>query len=65
MGEEFGLEALDAYQLLTQVSESPVANVVDPNHTFLTKLDKTYLPRVDAYDGVHGRLRETAARYRG
>ena len=65
MGEEFGLEALDAYQLLTQVSESPVANVVDPNYTFLTKAAKDYLPRVDAYDGVHSRLRETAARYRG
>jgi len=65
MGKEFGLEALDAYQLLTQVSESPVANVVDPNYTFLTKIDKTYLPRVDPYDGVHGRLRGTAARYLG
>ena len=59
------LEALDAYQLLTQVSESPVANVVDPNYTFLTKVSKAYLPRVDAYDGVHARLRETAVRYRG
>jgi acetamidase/formamidase len=65
MGEEFGLEALDAYQLLTQVSESPVANVVDPNYTFLTKVNKTYLPRVDAYEGVHARLRDTAAHYRG
>jgi acetamidase/formamidase len=65
MGAEFGLEALDAYQLLTQVSESPVANVVDPNYTFLTKVNKTYLPRVDGYDGVHARLRDTAARYRG
>jgi acetamidase/formamidase len=65
MGEEFGLEALDAYQLLTQVSESPVANVVDPNYTFLTKVSKAFLPRVDAYEGVHARLRETAVRYRG
>ena len=30
MGEEYGLDALDAYQLVTQVSESPVANVVRP-----------------------------------
>ena len=65
MGDEFGLEALDAYQLLTQVSESPVANVVDPNYTFLTKVRKEYLPRVDTYDGVHARLRDTAVRYRG
>jgi amidase len=63
MGEEFGLEALDAYQLLTQVSESPVANVVDPNYTFLTKVNKAYLPRAEAYCGVHGKLRETAREY--
>src|SRR6266511_398480 len=46
MGEEFGLETLDAYQLLTQVSESPVANVCDPNYTFLTKVAKAYLPKI-------------------
>ena len=43
MGQEHGLEALDAYQLLTQISESPVANVVDPNYTFVTKVKKEYL----------------------
>ena len=64
MGEEHGLDTLDAYQLLTQISESPVANVVDPNYTFVTKVKKEYLPRVDAYGGVHGRLREVAASYR-
>jgi acetamidase/formamidase len=63
MGEEFGLEALDAYQLLTQVSESPVANVVDPNYTFLTKVNKAYLPRTEAYAGTHEKLRETAREY--
>ena len=56
MGEEYGLEALDAYQLLTQVSESPVANVVDPNYTFLAKVAKAYLPRADAYGGTHEKL---------
>ena len=65
MGEEHGLEMLDAYQLLTQISESPVANVVDPNYTFLTKVKKEYLPRVEAYGGVHARLREVAASYQG
>jgi hypothetical protein len=58
MGEEYGLEALDAYQLLTQVSESPVANVVDPNHTFLAKVAKTYLPRAEAYGATHEKPRE-------
>jgi acetamidase/formamidase len=63
MGEEYGIEALDAYQLLTQVSESPVANVVDPNYTFVTKVAKTYLPTVDAYAGTHARLRAIGAAY--
>jgi amidase len=42
-----------------------VANVVDPNYTFLAKIAKAYLPRVAAYRGTHGRLREAAARYLG
>jgi acetamidase/formamidase len=62
--EEFGFEMLDAYQLLTQVSESPVANMCDPNYTFLAKVPKRYLPGADAYAGVHTRLREVAAAYR-
>jgi acetamidase/formamidase len=64
LSEEYGLETLDAYQLLTQVSESPVANVCDPNYTFVTKVAKRYLPRGDAYAGMHGRLNEAAETYR-
>jgi hypothetical protein len=63
MGEEYGIEALDAYQLLTQVSESPVANVVDPNYTFLTKVAKSYLPIVAAYGDAHAKLRDVGQRY--
>ena len=63
MGEEYGIEALDAYQLLTQVSESPVANVVDPNYTFITKVAKAYLPSVEAYGGTHATLREIGREY--
>jgi acetamidase/formamidase len=63
MHEEFGFETLDAYQFLTQVSESPVANVCDPNYTFVTKVAKRYLPRGDAYGGIHGRLIEVAETY--
>jgi acetamidase/formamidase len=62
--EEYRFDKLDAYQFLTQVAESPVANVCDPNYTFVTKVSKRYLPRVDAYDGMHGRLKETADSYR-
>ena len=65
MGEEYGLEALDAYQLLTQVSESPVANVVDPNYTFLAKIAKSYLPHADAYRGTHEKVREVGRSYLG
>jgi acetamidase/formamidase len=64
LSEEYGFETLDAYQLLTQVSESPVANVCDPNYTFVTKVAKRYLPRGDAYGGMHARLNEVAEIYR-
>ena len=64
LSEEYGFETLDAYQFLTQVSESPVANVCDPNYTFVTKVAKRYLPRGDAYGGIHGRLNEVAETYR-
>jgi len=65
LSEEYGFETLDAYRFLTQVSESPVANVCDPNYTFVTKVAKRYLPRGDAYGGMHGRLNEVAEAYRG
>jgi acetamidase/formamidase len=64
LSEEYGFDKLDAYQFLTQVAESPVANVCDPNYTFVTKVSKRYLPRGDAYEGMHDRLKETAAAYR-
>jgi acetamidase/formamidase len=61
---QYGLEALDAYQLITQIGEAPVANVCDPNYTFVSKLRKRYLPQVAAYGGIHQQLRELAAAYR-
>jgi len=62
--EDFGLEMLDAYQLVTQTSETPVANVVDPNYTIISKLRKAYLPGRTVYGGTHAQLREMAAAYR-
>jgi magnesium and cobalt exporter, CNNM family len=44
LGAEHELDQLDAYQLLTQASETPVANVVDPNYTVVSKIRKGYLP---------------------
>jgi amidase len=60
---EHRLDLLDAYQLVSQVGEAPVANVCDPNYTFVAAFPKRYLPGVETYGGVHGRLREKAARY--
>jgi acetamidase/formamidase len=64
IGSECGLDHLDAYQLVTQATESPIANVCDPNYTVLAKIKKAYLPRHDAYAGAHARLREMSVAYR-
>jgi hypothetical protein len=58
-----GLSELDAYQLLTQAVESPLANVCDTNYTSVAKVRKAWLPSGTAYDGAHARLREQARRY--
>jgi amidase len=58
IGEAWGLDQLDAYQLLTQAAEAPVANVVDPNYTFVSKLRKDLLPAADLYRGTHAHLRQ-------
>ncbi|MEU8222286.1 acetamidase/formamidase family protein [Kribbella sp. NPDC048915] len=58
LGDLYGLDKLDAYQLLSQVSEVPLANVVDANYSVVTKLPKRLLPPVTAYDGIHQHLRE-------
>jgi len=53
-----GLDTLDAYQLLSQISETPLANAVDVNYSVATKIPKRLLPaRTAAYDGVHQRMR--------
>ncbi len=43
--EEYGFGRWDAYQLLGQLSESTVANIVDPAYTVVAKFPKKYLPR--------------------
>ena len=54
------LDELDAYQLLSQVSEVPLANAVDVNYSVTTKLPKRLLPAASAYQGTHERLRALA-----
>ncbi len=60
LGELYGLDRLDAYQLLTQISQVPIANVVDTNYSAVTKIDKRLLPAAVAYGGTHGELRGAA-----
>ena len=60
LGELYGLDALDAYQLLTQISRSPLANVVDVNYSAVTLLEKALLPPAQAYGGMHAHLRSVA-----
>jgi acetamidase/formamidase len=61
LGELYGLDRLDAYQLLTQVSRSPLANVCDTNYSAVTKIEKSLLPAAAAFGGMHRHLREQAA----
>lgn len=61
--QEHGLDRLDAYQLVTQIAESPVANVCDPNYTFVAKAAKRYLPPGEVYGSARARLKEIAAAY--
>jgi acetamidase/formamidase len=58
-----GLDALDAYQLVSQLGLAPAANVCDPNYTMVAKLPKWALKDAQAYGGVHDRLRSAAEEY--
>ena len=60
VGELHGLHPLDAYQLLSQVSEAPIANVVDVNYSVVVKAAKALLPAADAFGGIHAELRDRA-----
>ena len=61
LSDLYGLDKLDAYQLLSQISEAPLANVVDANYSAVTKVAKALLPPAAAYHGMHRHLREVAA----
>jgi acetamidase/formamidase len=61
-----GLSLMDAYQLVTQGSRSPIANVVDANYTIVAKMPKRYLPAdIDWMGGLHQRLRAVGETVRG
>src|SRR3954467_8190759 len=60
-GELYGLHPMDAYQLLSQITEVPIANVVDANYSAVVKARKSLLPAASAYGGLHAELRQRAA----
>jgi acetamidase/formamidase len=60
-GELYGLHPLDGYQLLSQITEAPLANVVDANYSAVLKARKALLPAASAYGGLHADLRQRAA----
>jgi acetamidase/formamidase len=57
----YGLHKLDAYQLLSQITKAPIANVVDANFSVVVQAPKTLLPSADAFGGMHADLRARAA----
>jgi hypothetical protein len=61
--EDFGFDPLNAYQLVTQAAETPVANAVDPNYSVVAKIRKDYLPSARAAGGMHDSCRERARLY--
>jgi acetamidase/formamidase len=61
LASQYGLDTMDAYQLVTQGVEAPLANVVDVNYTSIAKMPKRYLPKGAVMGGTHAALREAAA----
>ncbi|MET8329834.1 acetamidase/formamidase family protein [Streptomyces sp. NPDC005181] len=60
LARDYGLSELDAYQLISQAGEAPLANVCDTNYTCVAKIRKEWLPAGDPHRGLHRHLRETA-----
>jgi acetamidase/formamidase len=58
---QYGMDTMDAYQLVSQAVEAPLANVVDVNYTSIAKMPKRYLPAGHVMDGTHAKLRELAS----
>jgi len=56
------LSLMDAYQLVSQLVESPIGNVCDAGYTSVAKVRKDWLPAHDA-DPTHARLRALALDY--
>ncbi|MGI8678849.1 MAG: acetamidase/formamidase family protein [Jatrophihabitans sp.] len=62
--DDHRLSIMDAYQLMSQAVESPLANVCDTNYTSIAKIRKLWLPeRVGPLADTHNRLRELGRAY--
>ena len=57
LGELYGLDKMDGYQVVSQLAKAPIANVVDANYSSAVKLPKSILPASPAYGGMHQHLR--------
>jgi amidase len=62
-GSLLGLDDLDALQLVSQTALVPAGNVVDTTYTMVAKLPKAVLSGVEAFDGMHAHLRDSAQSY--
>ncbi len=60
VGQLCGLHPMDAYQLCSQITLAPIANVVDANYSVVVKAAKGLLPAADAFGGMHAELRARA-----
>ncbi|MEK6756882.1 MAG: acetamidase/formamidase family protein [Bacteroidota bacterium] len=56
--DEYKMDIMDAYQLVSQVGEVDIAQVVDPNYTVAAKIAKKYLPAEKVFEGIHDRLKQ-------
>jgi acetamidase/formamidase len=65
LASQYGMDTMDAYQLVSQAVEAPLANVVDVNYTSIAKLPKRYLPAGQVMGGLHAALRDQAAAITG
>ncbi|MEE1736492.1 acetamidase/formamidase family protein [Streptomyces sp. BE147] len=61
LARDYGFSELDAYQLVGQAGEAPLANVCDTNYTCVAKIRKEWLPAGEPNRGLHRHLRETAS----
>ncbi len=60
-----GMDVMDSYQLVSQAMLAPLANMVDPNFTFVVKMPKTALGQAGqaAYGGAHAKLAALGREY--